>query len=142
MQNICTDIIDIDYGKVRKWNGNYHAYLKQKDEALNAEQKEQARFDKRLKEEEIWIRQGIKARRTRNEGRVRALKKMREERAMRRDRIGNAKISNQSIAIVRFRKFLMTSQMKFSLGGGVVVVVVVMYVLCACSSLDGRSQNL
>ena len=96
MQNICTDIIDIDYGKVRKWNGNYHTYLKQKDEALNAEQKEQARFDKRLKEEEVWIRQGIKARRTRNEGRVRALKKMRDERAMRRDRIGNAKISNQT----------------------------------------------
>ena len=47
MQNICTDIIDIDYGQVRKWSGNYHTYLKQKDEALNAELKEQQRFDKK-----------------------------------------------------------------------------------------------
>ena len=61
-----------------------------------AELKEQQRFDKKLKEEETWIRQGIKARRTRNEGRVRALKQMREEREMRRDSIGQAKITNQA----------------------------------------------
>ena len=97
MQNLATDIIDIDYGMVRKWSGNYQTYLRQKDEALNAQLKDQARFDKKLKEEEVWIRQGIKARRTRNEGRVRALEKMRVERAARREYTGKANINAQAM---------------------------------------------
>lgn len=98
MQNLATDIIDIDYGMVRKWSGNYQTYLRQKDEALNAQLKDQARFDKKLKEEEVWIRQGIKARRTRNEGRVRALEKMRVERAARREYTGKANINAQAMS--------------------------------------------
>jgi ABC transport system ATP-binding/permease protein len=98
MQNLATDIIDIDYGMVRKWSGNYQTYLRQKDEALNAQLKDQTRFDKKLKEEEVWIRQGIKARRTRNEGRVRALEKMRDERAVRREYTGKANINAQAMS--------------------------------------------
>ena len=93
MQNTATAILDIDYGKVRRWSGNYQTYLKQKDEALNAQKLEEARFDKKLKEEEVWIRQGIKARRTRNEGRVRALQKMRQQRVERRQDIGQVNLS-------------------------------------------------
>ena len=83
LQKLATRIIEIDRGKLTSWPGDYRNFLRRKDEALHAEAKENAEFDKKLEQEEIWIRQGIKARRTRNEGRVRALMKMREERAKR-----------------------------------------------------------
>ncbi len=84
LQNIATRIIEIDRGKINEWPGNLHQFLQAKETALEVEEKSNALFDKRLKEEEKWVRQGIKARRTRNEGRVRALEKMREERKRRR----------------------------------------------------------
>ncbi len=96
MQNLATRIIELDQGKTTSWPGDYAFFLKHKAEALEAESKEQALFDKRLAQEEVWIRQGIKARRTRNEGRVRALKKMREERKQRRIRPGQVKLETQS----------------------------------------------
>lgn len=96
MQKISTRIIELDQGKITSWPGDYEAFLKHKAEALNAEAKEQALFDKRLAEEEIWIRQGIKARRTRNEGRVRSLEKMREQRKQRRIRPGQVKLETQA----------------------------------------------
>jgi len=91
LDRVATDILELDRGTLRHYPGNYEAYTKRKVQELSAEQQQNALFDKRLAEEEKWIRQGIKARRTRNEGRVRALKAMREERAQRRDRKQNAK---------------------------------------------------
>ncbi|MDH3280782.1 MAG: ATP-binding cassette domain-containing protein [Gammaproteobacteria bacterium] len=83
LQRLATRILEIDRGKLTSWPGNYNKYLIRKEKALEDEARENARFDKKLEQEEIWIRQGIKARRTRNEGRSRALVKMREERSKR-----------------------------------------------------------
>lgn len=97
MQKIATRIIEIDRGKLTSWPGNYQTYLRHKQEALHAEERENSLFDKKLAEEERWVRQGIKARRTRNEGRVRALKAMREQRQQRRVQSGKAQLqSNRS----------------------------------------------
>jgi ATP-binding cassette subfamily F protein uup len=84
-QRVATRILDLDRGKLTSWPGNYERYLEKKSHALEIETRHDERFDKKLAEEETWIRQGIKARRTRNEGRVRALKKLREQRAQRRE---------------------------------------------------------
>ncbi|WP_417383322.1 ATP-binding cassette domain-containing protein [Gimesia sp.] len=89
LQALATRIIEIDRGKIYDWTCDYATFLKRKEAFLEAEEKQNALFDKKLAEEEVWIRQGIKARRTRNEGRVRALKKMREERQQRQNRVGN-----------------------------------------------------
>ena len=83
LQRLATRIVEIDRAKLTSWPGNYEDYLRRKEKALEDEATANARFDKKLEEEEAWIRQGIKARRTRNEGRARALMKMREERAQR-----------------------------------------------------------
>jgi ATP-binding cassette subfamily F protein uup len=83
LQRLATRIVEIDRAKLTSWPGNYEDYLRRKEKALEDEAAANARFDKKLEEEEAWIRQGIKARRTRNEGRARALMKMREERAQR-----------------------------------------------------------
>jgi len=98
LRRLATRIIELDRGKLTSWPGNYEKYLEHKQAALNAEATEAAHFDKKLAEEEKWIRQGIKARRTRNEGRVRALEKMRSERAQRREVTGKAKLQMQDSA--------------------------------------------
>ncbi|WP_102795381.1 ATP-binding cassette ATPase Uup [Bowmanella denitrificans] len=90
---IATRIIDLDRGNLTSYPGNYQQYLDKKAEDLQVEEAQNALFDKRLSEEETWIRQGIKARRTRNEGRVRALKALRKEHSERRNRQGTAKVS-------------------------------------------------
>ncbi|WP_432459371.1 MULTISPECIES: ATP-binding cassette ATPase Uup [unclassified Agarivorans] len=92
IRKIATRIVDIDRGVLTSWPGNYDAYLEGKIEWLRVEEEKNALFDKRLAEEESWIRQGIKARRTRNEGRVRALKAMRNERGERVNRLGTSKM--------------------------------------------------
>ena len=92
LQKLATRIVEIDRGKLISWPGNYNNYLKLKEKALEDEATSNKLFDKKLAQEEDWIRQGIKARRTRNEGRVRALKSMREERAKRIKREGSARI--------------------------------------------------
>jgi ATP-binding cassette subfamily F protein uup len=92
LQKIATRIVDLDRGKLTSWPGDYAGFLVKKSAALEEEARHHALFDKKLAQEEIWIRQGIKARRTRNEGRVRALKKLRAERAERRLQPGRAKI--------------------------------------------------
>ncbi|MDG2107761.1 MAG: ATP-binding cassette domain-containing protein [Woeseiaceae bacterium] len=79
LQRLATRIIEIDRGKLTSWPGNYSNFLRRKDKVLEDEETAKARFDKKLEQEEAWMRQGIKARRTRNEGRVRSLKRMREE---------------------------------------------------------------
>ncbi len=90
LQRLATRIIELDRGQLTSWPGDYDNFLRRKEEMLNAESKQNAVFDKKLAQEERWIRQGIKARRTRNEGRVRALKALRETRAKRREVQGKA----------------------------------------------------
>jgi ATP-binding cassette subfamily F protein uup len=92
LQRLATRIVEIDRGRLTSWPGDYANFLARKEKALEDEATENARFDKKLQQEEVWIRQGIKARRTRNEGRARALKKMREERAQRITREKTARI--------------------------------------------------
>lgn len=88
LQSLANRIGELDRGHLRVWDGTYDGFLRFREQQLAEQEKHNAAFDKRLAEEEVWIRQGIKARRTRNEGRVRALKEMREERAQRRDKLG------------------------------------------------------
>ncbi|HSQ78238.1 MAG TPA: ATP-binding cassette domain-containing protein [Nitrospirota bacterium] len=95
LQKLATRIIDLDRGRLTSWPGSYHAYLELKQAALDAEATENAKFDKKLAAEEIWIRQGVKARRTRNEGRVRALKELRRTRSERREVTGTARMQMQ-----------------------------------------------
>lgn len=92
LQALATRIVEIDRGRITSWPGDYDNYLRRKEERAHAEAMENALFDKKLAQEEVWIRQGIKARRTRNEGRVTALKAMRRERAARREQQGLAKL--------------------------------------------------
>eukprot|EP01132_Coremiostelium_polycephalum_P020609 gene20608-24489_t len=92
LQNLATRILELDRGGLIDWNGDYASFLVHKEAALSAEETANALFDKKLAQEEVWIRQGIKARRTRNEGRVRALKALRVERSERRERTGKANI--------------------------------------------------
>ena len=92
IRNMATRIVDLDRGKLVSYPGDYDQYLLAKEEALRVEDLQNAEFDRKLAQEEVWIRQGIKARRTRNEGRVRALKAMRRERGERREVLGSAKM--------------------------------------------------
>jgi ATP-binding cassette subfamily F protein uup len=95
IRSMATRIVDLDRGKLTSYPGNYDLYIEQKQHDLQVESQQNALFDKRLAEEEVWIRQGIKARRTRNEGRVRALEKLRDVRQQRREvkNQGDVKIS-------------------------------------------------
>ncbi len=93
IRRLATRILEIDRGILRSWHCGYDTYLQRCQEQLEAEEKGNARFDKKLSAEEAWIRQGIKARRTRNEGRVRALEKLREMRRNRRDRTGRVRMA-------------------------------------------------
>jgi ATP-binding cassette subfamily F protein uup len=93
LRNLATRIVEIDRGQVTSWPGDYDNFLRRREERLHAEAQANSLFDKKLAQEEVWIRQGIKARRTRNEGRVTALKAMRRERAERREQAGNVKLA-------------------------------------------------
>lgn len=93
LRRLATSILELDRGRLTVWPGDYDNYLLRREERWAAEEAEHARFDKRLAQEETWIRQGIKARRTRNEGRVRALKGLRAERGQRIERQGKASLS-------------------------------------------------
>ena len=116
LRALATRIVEIDRGRVTSWPGDWDNYLRRREERLNAEAQENARFDKLLAQEEVWIRQGIKARRTRDEGRVRRLKAMRNERAVRRDTVGNVRMefaqSEQS-----GRKVIEAKDVLFDYGG-------------------------
>lgn len=92
IRNMATRIVDLDRGKLVSWPSDYDKYLAGKEEALRVEEMQNAEFDRKLAQEEVWIRQGIKARRTRNEGRVRALKALRRERSERREVMGKAQM--------------------------------------------------
>jgi ABC transport system ATP-binding/permease protein len=98
VRRLATRIVELDRGQLRVWPGNYDDYVLQKRAALEVEAKHAALFDKKLAQEEVWIRQGVEARRTRNEGRVRALKQLRIQRSERRERIGQVEIRVQDAA--------------------------------------------
>src|SRR5262245_12504975 len=92
LQRVATRIVDIDRGRLTSWPGDYETFVRRREEWLVNEELRQDKFDKRLAEEEAWLRQGVKARRTRNEGRVRALMAMRRERAARREQTGSVRL--------------------------------------------------
>ncbi len=94
LQALATRIVELDRGNLHNWECDYQTYLIRKQEQLNSEEKTNSEFDKKLAQEEVWIRQGVKARRTRNEGRVRALEKLREDRASRRNQQGKANLQS------------------------------------------------
>jgi ATP-binding cassette subfamily F protein uup len=95
LQSLATRIVELDLGRLTSWPGDYATFLRRKEESLAVEAAHDAKFDKRLAEEEAWLRQGIKARRTRNEGRVRALLAMREVRAARRTQVGSVRLQTE-----------------------------------------------
>ncbi len=120
LQRLATRIVDLDRGQLVSWPGNYDDYLRRKAAALEEEASQNAEFDKKLAKEEAWIRQGIKARRTRNEGRVRALKKLRAERAERRNVQGSARLS-LSQAEASGKKVIEANDIGFRYGDKVIV---------------------
>lgn len=93
LRKVANRIGELDRGQLTLWDGDYTSFLAFREQQLADEEKRNAEFDKKLAQEEVWIRQGIKARRTRNEGRVRALKQLRRERSERREKLGNAKMA-------------------------------------------------
>ncbi|MFV0444152.1 MAG: ATP-binding cassette domain-containing protein [Planctomycetaceae bacterium] len=95
LRRLATRIIEVDRARLFDWTCDYDKFLERKDAALEAEARQDALFDKKLAEEEVWIRTGIKARRTRNEGRVRALERMRTERSQRRTQLGQVRVHVQ-----------------------------------------------
>ncbi|MDO8755044.1 MAG: ATP-binding cassette domain-containing protein, partial [Anaerolineales bacterium] len=96
LQKLTTRIVELDRGRLFDWNCSYTTFLERKEAMLTAEAEQNVLFDKKLAQEEIWIRKGIEARRTRNEGRVRALKRLREQRLARRERPGKVRMQAQA----------------------------------------------
>jgi len=95
LRGLAQRIVELDRGRLRDWTCGYDTFLQRRDEALRVEQEQNADFDRKLAEEEVWVRQGVRERRTRNEGRVRELLRMRNERQARRDQTGNVRLSVQ-----------------------------------------------
>ena len=95
LRGLAGRILEIDRGRLRDWTCDYETFLRRREDAIRAERQQWAEFDRKLAEEEVWIRQGVRERRTRNEGRVRALKAMREERRARREQAGDAVLQLQ-----------------------------------------------
>jgi len=120
LRALATRIVEIDRGQLTDWPGDYDNYLRRREERLHAEAQANALFDKKLAQEEVWIRQGIKARRTRNEGRVRALKALRVERAQRRELSGNVKIT-AAAAQASGKKVIDLEHVHQSYGGRVLI---------------------
>jgi ATP-binding cassette subfamily F protein uup len=120
LRALATRIVEIDRGQVTSWPGDYENYLRRREERLHAEAQASALFDKKLAQEEVWIRQGIKARRTRNEGRVRELEAMRRERAQRRELGGKAKLQ-VGVAASSGRRVIDVDDIRFAFGERVIV---------------------
>ena len=120
LQALATRIVEIDRGSITSWPGDYQNYLRRKEERAHAEAQASVHFDKKLAQEEIWIRQGIKARRTRNEGRVTALKVMRRERAARREQQGKVRLEMAESASSG-KRVMVAENVSFSFGERVMV---------------------
>ena len=120
LQRLATRLVDLDRGRLSDWPGDYRTYLERKQAWLEAEARRQAEFDKKLAREEAWIRQGIKARRTRNEGRVRALQALREQRRARREPGGEAQF--HALGVERSGKLVIEAEhLDFAFGDRVLV---------------------
>ncbi len=119
LRALATRIVEIDRGRVTSWPGDYANYLRRREERLHAQAQANALFDRKLAAEEVWIRQGIKARRTRNEGRVRALQAMRRERAQRRELAGRARL-RVADAAGSGRRVVEAKRITFAYGGQVI----------------------
>ena len=117
---LATRIIEIDRGALTSWPGDYANYLRRREERLHAEAQASALFDKKLAQEEVWIRQGIKARRTRDEGRVRRLEAMRRERSERRELTGNVRMQ-VSAAQNSGRKVIEAKGIRYGIPGRVLI---------------------
>jgi len=115
LRKLATRIVELDRGCLTNWACDYDTYLERKAQSLDAEEKQWAAFDKKLAQEEVWLRQGVKARRTRNEGRVRALQAMRRERSERRQREGTARIEVQ-LGSMSGQKVIEAKEISFSYG--------------------------
>ena len=120
VRRLATRVVDLDRGQLREWSGDYDTYVLQKRAALDAEARQAALFDKKLAQEEVWIRQGVEARRTRNEGRVRALKQLRIERRDRREVLGQVDIKADD-ASPSGKLVFEASEVYFDLGGAPLV---------------------
>lgn len=116
LRALATRIIEIDRGQLSSWPGDYDNYLRRRAERAHAESLANAHFDKKLAQEEVWIRKGIQARRTRNEGRVRALKQLRQDRAQRRDKPGQVRIDVSS-GKSSGRRVIETKGLSYEIGG-------------------------
>ncbi len=117
VERVATRIVDIDRGKLRSWPGGYNDYLTKKAKSDEEEDRQNALFDKKLAEEEIWVRKGVKARQTRNEGRVRALEKLRDVRAARIKRPRAARVQINESAEVSGRKVIEVRNVSHGYGG-------------------------
>jgi ATP-binding cassette subfamily F protein uup len=117
VERVATRIVDIDRGKLRSWPGGYTGYLAQKAQSEEEEDRQNALFDKKLAEEEIWVRKGVKARQTRNEGRVRALEELREIRAARIKRPRSARVQINESGEVSGRKVIEVRNVSHGYGG-------------------------
>jgi ATP-binding cassette subfamily F protein uup len=120
LRKLATRIVELDRGQLTSWACDYDTYLERKAANIEAEEKQWAAFDKKLAQEEAWLRQGVKARRTRNEGRVRALQKMRAERSERRLREGTARIELQA-GSMSGQKVIEAKDISFDYGGAPIV---------------------
>jgi ATP-binding cassette subfamily F protein uup len=120
LRALATRIVEIDRGQLSSWPGDWANYQRRREERLNAEAQENARFDKLLAQEEVWIRQGIKARRTRDEGRVRRLESMRNERSARRELTGNVRMETAQ-AGASGKKVIEARDVSFARGDQVIV---------------------
>ena len=120
LRRLATRIVELDRGKLTSWACDYDTFLQRREATLEAEEKQRAAFDKKLAQEEAWLRQGVKARRTRNEGRVRALQSMRTERAAWRNREGAAKLG-LSTGATSGQKVIEAKNVTFGYGGPPVV---------------------
>jgi ATP-binding cassette subfamily F protein uup len=117
---LATRILELDRGRLSSWASDYATFLRRREAQLEAQGKQDKQFDERLKQEEIWIRQGIQARRTRNEGRVRALMQMREERRMRRSAVGGARVAIQE-GVQSSRRVIEAEDLSFAYDDNVVL---------------------
>ena len=120
LRKLATRIVELDRGRLTSWACDYDTYLERKAASLDAEEKQWAAFDKKLAQEEAWLRQGVKARRTRNEGRVRALQTMRQERSQRREREGTARIELQTGSLSG-QKVIEAKNISYDYGTGPIV---------------------
>ncbi|MBA4031719.1 MAG: ABC transporter ATP-binding protein [Planctomyces sp.] len=117
LQKLATRIIEIDRARLFDWTCDYKTFLERKEAALAAEEHEQALFDKKLAQEEVWIRKGVKARNVRNQGRVKALMELRKERAARRAKVGNVKVELHQEAERSGTIVMLTQGVNYAVGG-------------------------